>query len=317
MRKYSELNQKRLNLAELIPLSKPFTVLFEPTSICNFSCEQCFHGNENFHEILPKGFMKMKDFCKIVDDLKAWEGDKIKVVRLIGFGEPMLNSDLGSMVSYLKKADVAERIEITSNCSTLTAFLSETLIESGLDYLRVSIYATNQKRHNKITNTTFPIDKIYENLRVLKDLRDKKGKKKPFIYIKMLDAFNEKENQDFFDKYTNLADEIAIEKSHQWLNNETSNQRIVCPQPFKMLSIHYNGDTIVCDPDWKGNTIIGNVFTEQIQNIWKGKRMQDFWNMQLEGRRKENLSCRHCSFINDVYVLDNIDCLSKCKLQDL
>jgi hypothetical protein len=57
--------------------------------------------------------MKLKDFRKIADDLASWGGGKLKVIRIIGFGEPLINRDTPRMVDYLKELDIAERIEIT------------------------------------------------------------------------------------------------------------------------------------------------------------------------------------------------------------
>ena len=77
-----------------------------------------------------------------------------------------------------------------------------------------------------------------------------------------------------------------------------------------MLSIRQNGDVIVCDPDWVNNTKVGNAFEESLEEIWHGKKLKEFWKMQIEGRRWENESCRQCTFLNEKYVLDNIDGIS-------
>jgi len=310
MLKYSDLKNERKILSEVIPLNKPFTILFEPTSVCNFSCLHCFQSEASFHEHLPKGFLKLEEFKKIINDFKSWNGDKLKVVRFIGFGEPMLNFDLDEMIKYLKKSDIAERVEVTSNCSVLTENLSEVLVDSQVDYLRVSIYSANQEKHEKITNSKISIKKILENLKVLTDIKKSKNSEKPFIYIKMLKSDDDAENDEFFKMYKDISDEISLEKPHSWLNSNEKDEKIICPQPFKMMSIHYNGDVISCDPDWKGNTFIGNAIEESIEKIWNGKKLRDFWKLQLEGRRKENLSCKNCSFLNSKdYVVDDIDCL--------
>jgi len=72
--KYSLLKVKRIRLRDAIPLAKPFTVLFEPASVCNFKCVCCFHNEPDIRSYLPKGRMGFEDFRKIADDLAAWEG---------------------------------------------------------------------------------------------------------------------------------------------------------------------------------------------------------------------------------------------------
>ena len=45
MIKYTELKSTdRQDLMEVLPLAKPFTVLIEPSSLCNFRCIQCFQS---------------------------------------------------------------------------------------------------------------------------------------------------------------------------------------------------------------------------------------------------------------------------------
>jgi radical SAM protein with 4Fe4S-binding SPASM domain len=317
--KYSHLKKQRISLRDAIPLAKPFTVLFEPASVCNFKCVCCFHSEPDIESHLPKGLMKFDDFKKIADDLWAWNGDRLKVIRIIGFGEPLINPNTPRMVKYLKKRDVAERVEITTNASLLTPKRARQLIESGLDYIRCSIYSVDQNRHRALTQNPMNINKIKENIAGLKALRRTMGADNPFIYVKMIESRNHQENMQFLKTYSAVADEAALEKPHQWLsktNHPLSNGRSVCPQPFKMLSIHFDGSVILCDPDWKGNTCVGNALAEKISDIWGGAKIRAFWRMQLEKRRHENNSCRNCSFLVDDYVIDDLDGVSPHVLED-
>jgi len=257
--------------------------------------------------------MKFDDFKKIADDLAAWKGEKIKVIRIIGFGEPLLNPKTPAMVKYLKDCDVAERIEITTNASLLSNNCAQELIAAGLDYIRCSIYSVDQKRHQDLTQSKTEVDAIKANIGGLKELRDAAGSSCPFIYIKMLVSDDESENALFLKTFSGVADEVVLEKPHQWLartNEGNKKVRQVCPQPFKMLSIHFNGDVILCDPDWKGNTCVGNALQERISSIWNGDKIREFWRMQLENRRHENASCRDCSFLMDEYAIDDLDGVS-------
>jgi cyclic pyranopterin phosphate synthase len=141
---------------------------------------------------------------------------------------------------------------------------------------------------------------IRKNLEELKQIRGENSK--PFIYIKKIEG---EDDQEFLDQYSDLADEIAIEKKHNWLDGKEGDS--VCPQPFKMMSIRYTGDVIVCDPDWENNTKVGNVLETSLKEIWEGPELKAFWKMQLEHRRRENKSCRTCTFVdNEFYVKDKL-----------
>ena len=164
VRKYTELSQSRIDLRDAIPLAKPFAVLFEPASICNFKCRFCFFSEADIYDHLEKGMMKFDDFRKIVDDLAAWPGERIKVVRIIGFGEPLVNRETPEMIRYLKDQDVADRVEMTTNASLLSPDLSERLIEADLDYIRCSIYSVDQEQHWQIMQNKMPIERMQERL---------------------------------------------------------------------------------------------------------------------------------------------------------
>ncbi|MBN3033553.1 MAG: radical SAM protein [Candidatus Saganbacteria bacterium] len=309
--KYSALKEKRVSLRDAIPLAKPFTILFEPASVCNFKCRCCFQNEPDFHSYLPRGYMKFEDFKMIADDLAAWPGAKIKVVRIIGFGEPLLNPATPAMVKYCKELGLAERLEITTNAALLTPRVARELIDAGLDYLRCSIYAVDQKKHEALTQGRTSVRTIRDNIAALRELRAAAGAARPFIYVKMLESGEPAENDLFLKEYSDIADEAALEKPHHWLAGADGPvRREVCPQPFKMMSVHFNGDVIMCDPDWRGNTCVGNALTEKISAIWGGKRVREFWRLQLEKRRRENESCRNCSFLVDEYAIDDLEGVS-------
>lgn len=307
---YTSLRNGRIDLARAVPLTKPFSLLFEPACMCNFRCAYCYYSEPDAALHLSKGRMSFDDFCKIVADLEAWEGDKIKVVRFIGFGEPLLNKQTPDMIRYIKQKDIAERVEMTTNGSLLASDVATRLVAAQLDYIRVSVYAATQQKHREITQSSIRVETIRGNVAALREIRDKRGASKPFIYAKMIEHSDVGENEKFIEMYRDIADEVALEPQHNWLDTPFAAKggRIACPQPFKMMSVRYNGDVILCDPDWQNNTLVGNALREGVRHVWNGENVKKFWTLQLQGRRRENKSCATCSFIdNPAYVLDDID----------
>ena len=333
MIEYTKLKEyKRQNLIDIIPLKKPFTLLIEPSNYCNFRCVSCFQSlKEKNYLTLHRGFMPMETYTEIIEQFKNWEGDKLKVLKLSLYGEPFTNPQFGEMLRIAKEADIAERIETTTNASLLTEELCRQLVEYEIDYIRVSIYGGNQKRYEEVTGTNkADINEIWNNLKKVRDLKKEQGKEKPFVSAKMLDTYSG-ENEEFLNKFTDVADEVYIDKPHNWIATEeksfinslykeeqqealkedlkkTLSKRIACPMPFTTLAVRNNGDVSPCCVDWIGGTNLGNIHEESIQDIWNGDRMYQFRKMQLENRRRENSSCRNCELVsNDYYTRDNID----------
>lgn len=333
MLKYTELKSyKRQNLIDIIPLKKPFTLLVEPSNYCNFKCIQCFQSIQCDNYLKEhRGLIDMELYQEIINQFKAWEGGKLKVLKLSLYGEPFTHPDFCEMLRIAKEADIAERIETTTNASLITEEIAEKLVDYGMDYIRVSIYGGNQKRYQEVTNSKqADITSIYGNLEMIQKIKAEKGLDKPFVSAKMLDTFTE-ENQEFLDKFSKVADEVYIDKPHNWIAHEeksfirslykkeqeealkqdldnTSSGRIACPMPFTTLAIRSDGAVSPCCVDWVGGTNLGNIVEENIKDIWNGEKMYQFRKMQLENRRYENESCKKCELVqNDYYTRDNID----------
>ena len=333
MIKYTELkNYKRQNLMDVIPLQKPFTVLVEPSNYCNFKCVSCFQSLKKENYITShRGLMDLKLYKTIIDQLAAWEGDKIKVLKLSLYGEPFTNPDFIEMLRIAREADVAERIETTTNASLITEEIAEKLVEYAIDYIRVSIYGGNQKRYEEVTATeNVDMEKIVSGLRTIQEIKKREGKEKPFVSAKMLDTYTD-ENEQFIEIFSKVADEVYIDKPHNWVASEeksfigslykeeqleglkrdlkeTYKKRIACPMPFTTMAIRCDGMVSPCCVDWSGGTNIGNIKDKTLEEIWNGDNLFEFRKMQLENRRKENSSCKHCEMAdNDYYTRDNID----------
>lgn len=338
MKPFSQLrgNQRQV-LREVIPLKKPFSLTIDPSSICNFKCAQCLQGDEKYYKLLDKRMMKGETFAKIIDDVKAWEGPQLKVIKLYNCGEPFLNPEFPALLKYVKDADVAERIEVTSNCSLLTHSISDQLVEYGLDYLRASVYSPLQDQHEMITKSKVDIEIIYNNLSYLKKIKLKKNSQKPFVAIKMFEGADQEENKLFLAKYADVADEIFFEKLHNFNDlsgknfietyygikegEETKKKEVAytpksaCPWPFMTLTIQSNGDVNACCVDWLGDTKVGSIFKHSLREIWEGDALYEFRKMQLEARRSENPGCRNCTvYLTDDFTVDNIDGVSVMKL---
>ena len=331
MLKYTELKStNRQNLKDVLPLRKPFTVIVEPSSHCNFRCIQCFQSiKDDSYFTRNRTNLPMARFLKVLEDLKTWPGPRIKVLKLSLYGEPLVSPDFPEMLRLAREADVAERIETTTNASLLSRSIAEQLVEHQLDYARVSIYATDQARLGQVTGSQMEITTIHENLRILQEIKRQKGSEKPFVSCKMLDSYGE-ENERFLRMYSDVADEVYLDKPHSWIQVDGadfiqnyyrddateartdlamhSTRRVACPMAFTTMAIRSNGDVSPCCVDFIGGTNLGNVEDQSLQELWNGEPWFAFQKMQLENRKHENSSCARCDiYLSDHYTRDNID----------
>jgi radical SAM protein with 4Fe4S-binding SPASM domain len=329
--RYTELKStNRQNLMEVLPLPKPFTVLIEPSSLCNFKCVQCFQslpGESYFTR--NRMHMPLERFRRVLGQLQAWEGPKLKVLKLNLYGEPLIAPHFGEMLRLAREANVADRIETTTNASLLSREIAQAMVRWQLDYVRVSIYAATQERHREVSGSPISVGRIHENLRVLQELKRESGSERPFVSCKMLDAYGE-ENERFKRAYEDVADELYLDEPHSWIGVEgadfigthygergdgvrdnlrhNSTPRVACPMPFTTMAVRSNGDVSPCCLDFVGGTNLGNVDDDSLEGLWHSDRWHEFLKMQLQNRRHENSSCARCDVpSSNHYTRDNID----------
>ena len=320
---YSKLQDpKRNTLASQLPLAQPWSMYLELTNRCNFKCVFCPESIENYAEkVGGLSALTMDQFKKICSD--SLELGKLKVLRFYMLGEPFLHKELPDMVAHAKQLQMADRIEVTTNGSAITAKNAERIIESGLDYLRVSIYGMNPEKHRSITQSPVTPEAIKNNISRLWQMRKTAGSELPFIYIKMIDPLDPDEEKRFLDTYTELCDEISLERPMNWDNPDEADfignvygermnkdaifkfRKAVCAFPFYTTVVHSSGDVSVCGVDWEKKTVVGNIFKQSLKEIWNGPALRDFQRMHVERRRHENVACRNCTYL---YIYpDNID----------
>lgn len=274
--------------------------------------------------------MSLMEFKKICKDIRG--GGRLKVLRFFLMGEPLLNPHLPKMIEMACQMKLAERTELTTNGLLLDKEKSQAIINSGLDYLRISISSVDQSQNEYLTQTNIKVDRIYDIIERFRQIRDRMGRRKPFLYIKMLDSLNDAENSRFLQMYQKVGDEAIIEKPMNWdgYNNCDLLQatykkkqmpdseelypypKSVCPFPFYTLVVNVDGDVTVCCVDWNKDTRVGNVFEATLKSIWDGDMLRQFRHMHILRKRKMNPSCANCKFL--FTVPDNLDNMSESKI---
>ncbi|MDO9066877.1 MAG: radical SAM/SPASM domain-containing protein, partial [Deltaproteobacteria bacterium] len=329
---------RTFDLERDLPLPMPLGLCIEPTNRCNMSCKFCPVHLDEFEGVVGGlRFMAFDLYEKIVRDVQEMcraTGRKLVNLNLYGDGEPLLHKQLLEMIRLAIDLQIAENIVVTTNASALTAYMAERLIVSGTTHLRVSIYGMESAFHKQLTGSNVTPQRIFDNVKYLRKLRDASGATYPWIYAKMIGASETRGQLELFkQKYTGVADEVNVENPINWSGyaghdligaldpshefNQSSLQgwhrkarvnnaeKKICTTPFLSLNVKSDGKVVICIVDWSKGTIVGDIGEESLAAIWKGSRLRDFRRMHIEQRRYENSSCQNCNvFYNSP---DNID----------
>ena len=305
---------KRAKLADVLPLATPFVVQIFPIYACNFKCNYCIfqHPKEKHGFISDEVVMDFDLFKKCVDDMTDFP-DKIKVLRFVGIGEPLLHPDIVSMVEYTAISNNAETIEIITNGSILTPRMSDFLIKAGLDRVVVSVQGTSGEKYKEVAGVDIDFDEFVGNLKYFY-----KHKGKAQMYIKIIDSAldGKKDKERFYKLFGNICDSIAIEHKvpiHSCIEASSDLTQFgmpvsevkVCPQPFFHMQINPDGKVVPCYAfEYPG--IMGDVNEASVVDIWNGKMFNKFRMKLLNGKQESCLKCeliKYRLFPED--VLDN------------
>lgn len=297
--------QERHRLEEVIPLDGPYTIAIDPSNLCNFKCNFCAIQYKEEKLNFKKQFMSLELFQKIIDDLKAFP-ERLKILRINGQGEPMLNPDFCEMVRYAKESHIADYIETITNGTQLCPELNRKLIDSGIDRIRISIEALDQEGYQRITGAKIDFEKFLANI---KDLHDISGQCE--IYCKTVDVAvpTEEDRNRFFAMFGEICDRMFIDNviplwsDFQELNAVAAGggvhgQKVenvtVCPYSFYDLLINPDGEVTACCADWKRKLVFGNLQEKSLLEIWQGKELRNFWIQMLKGNKNQYEMCAKC-----------------------
>lgn len=302
----------RRKLAEAIPLDTPFVVQIFPIYACNFKCCYCIFSIDK----AKRGFisdtivMDFDLFKKCIDDMTNFPR-RVKVLRFVGIGEPLLHKKIAAMVEYAASKDVAETLELLTNALLLTPRMSESLISAGLTRLVVSVQGTTKEKYQKICSTQIDYEKFINNIKYFYKIRGQSH-----VYIKIVDTAldTQEEEENFYDIFGDICDTLAIEHTvpiHAGINylNVLNDKNVlvtqfglpvtevkVCPQPFFTMQVNPDGKVVPCY-SFEYPKIIGDCNYEKVNEIWSNLEFQKFRRLMLEGTNNASQVCDNCEII--------------------
>lgn len=314
---------KRTILAEVLPLSTPLVVQMFPIYACNFTCRYCVFSVDKAKRgfISDKIVMEMDLYKKCIDEMSLFQ-DRIKVLRFVGMGEPLLHKNIADMVEYGVAKGVAGRVEILTNASLLNPGLSDALINAGLSRLVVSLQGTTSVKYREVCGANINIWDIVDNLKYFYE-----NKGKAHLHIKIIDyALDGKDDEKrFHDLFGNICDTIGIERAGPIFpfvdykdvlkGRDMSLTQFglpvtefhVCPQPFFTLQINPDGKVVPCY-SIAYPIILGDCNTQTVCDIWENKEFQQFRLKMLDGAANVCETCSDCNIIRHrLFPEDNLN----------
>lgn len=303
---------KRQRLEEKLPLSTPFVVQIFPIYACNFKCKYCHMSiplkDRGF--VTDKTLMDYEAFQRYIDGMLEFP-ERIKTLRFVGMGEPLLHRDIARMVKYVKDSNVAERTEIITNASLLTPEMSNRIIDAGLDRLVISLQGITAQSYKEVSAIDLDFEEFVSNIRYFYE-----HKHSTQMYLKIVDIVLEgkDDEQQYFSLFGDITDTIGIETAVPIFPGVEINQELkdkgnltqfgvvvgkshICPQPFYTAQINPDGKVVGCH-SIPYPAILGDCNINSLPQIWNDKMFNGFRRQMLEGMETVGDICKNCNIMN-------------------
>lgn len=260
------------------PLNKPMVLTIETTNICNLDCIICPRK-----EMKRKlGTISIENFTMIIDRISEYNSS----VMLHFCGEPLLDKQIFEKIKYCQNKNIKSCI--STNTTLLNNENASRLLESGLYKLYICMDGFNKETYEKIRKGA-NFETTQNNIINFMKLRDKTNKI-PIVILQMIRTIDtEDEIKDFnqFWKPFNFS-EISIKDFCTWGDQiegikdlsrqeqrflKTNEKRPPCYYPWHSVVILWDGTVIPCCRDFDGKYVLGNIFNNDLDDIWYGEKL--------------------------------------------
>lgn len=270
-------------------------IYVEITNICNLNCSFCSKDN------LKKKEMSLQEFDKVLSKIRQYTDTIYLHVK----GEPLLHSKLEEILTLTKKYKV--NVRITTNGTLLKEKLNTLQKYDNIRQINVSLHSENNKANyfEDVFSTCTTLSKnipivyriwLLDNYNI--DKLSTTIVDKIIFYYKLDNSFKQKVLDN---KNIKIVDNIYLDKDNKfnWPDNLENNLKKTgtCLGTRSHIGILVDGTIIPCCLDSKGLLKLGNIFTDDLDEIFKSKKFLDIHNGFLNNKLTNNL-CKNCSFRN-------------------
>ena len=277
----------------------PDHVQIQTVTGCNARCIFCPNGKTNRN--IPRGRRMNWDLYRSIVDQCVELGIRRYSVYLMN--EPMLDRELAERVAYVSaRIKRPQYVKVTSHGGLLTERMAKGLLDSGLDKLKISVQSLDEKTYWDIMG--LPLEKTLKNLDRFLELEKKGGYKKPRLEIVMVDSVQTHDEIPRIRRYWQDRDiKLYIEPVENRADQKDIRETAVGKQGLKSFSwcrrlmeqiyILYDGRMVQCCADWEQRSVMGDLTTQRLADIWYGERYAGYRRRFAEGNVK-GMICACC-----------------------
>lgn len=282
--------------------------------VCTARCTMCSYKSWT----RKPHCMEFPMFCDILDKFYPYR-KKLQFLSLQGFGETLLDHSLIAKITMAKDMGFSS-VGFATNCTELTARMSERLLNAGLDTIICSVDGVTAETHEKIRVKTV-FSKVVKNIETFLNIRSiGDGHTKVIIRFirQMLNAHEWDDFKAYWEgrldkKYGDAVisfDIVDCDGKVEDYNSKDVLSKIevpcVCDQLYNRMIVLSNGDVALCCGDDNGKFNIGNVLKDDPIKIYNGEVFTRYRTMMKAGMVRELDLCNTCTIPRSQQLKDKV-----------
>ena len=200
-RKYANLVHAEIErkLRRVQVNSLPYLLIIDPCNYCNLRCPLCPTGTGSLDR--PQKMLSLEHFKQYFDPV----ADHLFEAYMHNWGESLLNKNVFDMIAYAQSRNVGTNL--SSNLSETSSSDIDRLLDSGLEYLIVSMDGVTEKSYSKY-RVRGKFEQVLDNLSELIRRRNQRGLKTPMIEWQFIVM---KQNEHEIEEAEILAKKIGVD----------------------------------------------------------------------------------------------------------
>lgn len=299
----------------LDPPYAPEDISIELTNTCNFKCAFCPQSDPHHFDDRARTLLSPDQAGVILGRLRRG-GVRTDVIHWTLDGEPFVNRDIDAICRVALGHGFRFFIFATNGFFLSPERLASLPREDGADYTLCVDFCADRDYFETYRGTKTSWERVRNNIR--------RALESDLSHIRFeltdISSFTETDRdvlQDRMGALQALFPPGRVQYRSRVFHNmagflpgfverkkETGHGRyFTCPYPWASLVVASNGDVVACCRDLEHRTVLGNLFQEDLEAIWRGPRYRELRKNLAEGRPQENAACRNCDFPYDAEKL--------------
>lgn len=293
---------------------KPKKIRIEASTICQLKCPSCPTSSKANQPFLGRGFLKLNDFKKILDN-NPW----IFEVELSNYGEIFLNPALLDIIKMAHQKNVALRADNGVNLNTVDKGVLEGLVKYKFRSMSCSLDGACNDTYRKY-RVHGNFDTVIENIKYINFCKRKYQSQYPHLSWQfVVFGHNEQELQtarimahdlnmrfnvklSWDSSFSPVKNSEAIRKEAGADSREEFKQKTgknykqsICHQLWDGPQINWDGKVLGCSRNFWGD-FGGNVFTDGISESLNNEKINYARKMLLgKNKARPDIPCATCN----------------------